>query len=72
MSVLVINSLRPLADTKHLQVETAIDPAAGPILEGRNFLAVIGPPAPQPAHAPLPTHSERNQAAKTRKGTSLK
>jgi signal transduction histidine kinase/CheY-like chemotaxis protein len=28
----VINSLRPAADAKQLQVETAIDPAAGPIL----------------------------------------
>ena len=28
----VINSLRPAADAKHLQVVTAIDPAAGPIL----------------------------------------
>jgi len=28
----IINSLRPAADAKHLQLETAIDPAAGPIL----------------------------------------
>jgi CheY-like chemotaxis protein len=28
----VINSLRPAADAKHLKLETAIDPAAGPIL----------------------------------------
>jgi PAS domain S-box-containing protein len=28
----VINSLRPVADTKYLQLETAIDPAAGPVL----------------------------------------
>jgi PAS domain S-box-containing protein len=28
----VINSLRPAADAKHLQLETAIDPAAGPVL----------------------------------------
>src|SRR5678816_1284507 len=28
----VINSLRPAADAKYLQLETAIDPAAGPVL----------------------------------------
>jgi CheY-like chemotaxis protein/two-component sensor histidine kinase len=28
----IINSLRPAADAKHLHLETAIDPAAGPIL----------------------------------------
>lgn len=28
----IINSLRPAADAKHLELETAIDPAAGPIL----------------------------------------
>ena len=28
----VINSLRPAADTKYLQLESAIDPAAGPVL----------------------------------------
>jgi CheY-like chemotaxis protein len=28
----IISSLRPAADAKHLQLETAVDPAAGPIL----------------------------------------
>ena len=40
------------------------------ILGERNFLAVISPPTPQEAPAPLPTESEENQAVKIREDTN--